>query len=471
MLRRDHEFLAAVEATICRHHMLASGDTVLVGVSGGPDSVALLHCLVELRSSWSVHLVVVHLNHQLRGATADQEAAFVERLASRLEVPCEIGSRDVASYGAEHRLSIQEAARAVRYAFYDEVAARRGAGKIALGHQANDNAESVLMHVLRGTGPRGLAGIPPVRDGRIIRPLIDLGRLQILRFLEERGSEYVRDHSNLDPKYLRTRIRHELLPLLKENFNPKVVHALTRLASIVRQEEDFFNQQIRSAFQDLVLEQRTNRITLSASGLARLHPALLQRLVRQAVLSLRGNLKRLGHNHVGAVVRLVKGPLPSGRLDLPNGVWVVRDRDEVTFSVGAPESRPRFEYHVAGPGTTLIREIGTCLRLSVCDASEVVVTGKHHPTTAFLDLDAVSFPVIVRSLRRGDRFRPLGMSGSQKLKAFFINHKVPRSKRHRCPLLLSGGRIVWVGGYRIDDSAKITEKTKRVLTAELLPAS
>jgi tRNA(Ile)-lysidine synthase len=470
MLKREKAFFATVEAAIWRHHMLASGDAVVVGVSGGPDSVALLHCLVAFRRKWSLRLVVAHLNHQLRGETADQEAAFVERLASILGLPCDINSRDVASYGAEHRLSIQEAAREVRYAFYDEVATRHGAGKIALGHQANDNAESILIHLLRGTGPKGLTGIPPVRDGRIIRPLIDSNRSQILDFLEERGFEYVRDRSNLDPKYLRTRIRHELLPFLKESFNPGVVHALTRLASIVRQEEDFFNGQVKSAFQDLVREQKTNRLTLSAAGLARLHPALLQRLVRQAVLSIRGDLKRLGHNHVEAIVSLARGALPSGRLDLPHGVQVVRDRDDVTFSVGAPESRPRFEYHVAGPGTTLIQEIGTCLRLSVCDADGVAVISKHPPTTAFLDLQEVPFPVTVRSIRRGDRFRPLGMSGSQKLKAFFINHKVPRSQRHRCPLLLSGEKIVWVGGYRIDDSAKVTEKTKRVLRAELWPA-
>ncbi len=469
MYRKQKSFLAAVEAAVRRHHMLASGDTVLIGVSGGPDSVALLHGLFELRSNWSLHLVVVHLNHQLRGATADQEAAFVERLASRLGLPCDIGSRDVASFGAEHRLSTQEAARAVRYAFYDEVATRHGAGKIALGHQANDNAESILIHLLRGTGPRGLAGIPPMRDGRIIRPLIDLSRTQILQFLEQRGFEYVRDRSNLDPKYLRTRIRHQLLPLLKEGFNPRIIHALTRLASIVRQEEDFLNQQVRSAFQDLILEQKANRLTLSASRLAPLHPALLQRLLRQAVLSLRGNLKRLGHDHVEAVVQLARGPLPSGRLDLPNGVVVLRDRGKVTFLLGPPDAPPMFEYYIASPGTTLIQEIGTCLRLSVCDANSVAVTGKHPPTKAFFDLEATSFPLMVRSLRQGDRFSPLGMAGSQKLKTFFINQKVARSKRHRCPLLLSGDRIVWVGGYRIDESAKVTEKTKRVLTAELLP--
>jgi tRNA(Ile)-lysidine synthase len=466
----EHTFLSAVEATIRRYQMLEPGNTVLVGVSGGPDSVALLHCLVALRAKWSLRLVVAHLNHQLRGATADQEAAFVDRLASRLDIACEIGSRDVASYSAEHRLSVQEAAREVRYTFYDEVAAKCAAQKIALGHQANDNAESILMHLLRGTGPRGLAGIPPVREGRIIRPLIESTRPQVLSFLDHGGFECVWDHSNLDTKYLRNRIRHELLPGLEKNYNPNAVSALTRLATIVRDEEDFLNHQATDAFQDIVLEHTRDRIVLPVSALAGLHPALLRRVIRHSVLSLRGSLKRLGHSHVQAAVRIATGPHPSSQLDLPHGIRVVRDGNELILSLGPSDEVLSFEYDISGTGTTFVREIGSHLRLSALEADQVGQPKKCPPDTALFDLDAVSFPLKLRSFRQGDRFRPLGMSGSQKLKAFFINHKISRSKRRRCPLLLSGGRIIWVGGYRIDDSAKVTEETKRVLKAELLPA-
>lgn len=467
---KKNVFLATVADAVYRHQMLERGDTVLVAVSGGPDSVALLHCLVAMETHWDLRLVVGHLNHQLRGAIADEEAAFVERLASGLEIPCEIGSRNVESYGVEHRLSVQQAARAVRYAFYDEVADDYGATKIALGHQADDNAESILMHLLRGTGPRGLAGIPPVREGRIIRPLIDVTRAQVLQFLKDGGFQYVRDRSNRDPKYLRNRIRHQLLPSLNKDYNPNTSSALTRLASILRHEEDFWNHHVQGALQDLLLKQTTDRITLSANGLARLHPALLRRLVRYVVLSLEGNLKRLGHSHVEAVVRLTQGTSPSGRLDLPHGIGVVRDRHEVTFLLGLQEARPVFEYHITGMGTTFIREVGTLLKLSVCGANEIKRPKEYPPTTALFDFAAVSLPLIVRSFKEGDRFRPLGMSGSQKVKDFFINNKVSRSRRQKCLLLLSGGRIIWVGGYRIDDSAKMTERTKRVLKAELLRA-
>jgi tRNA(Ile)-lysidine synthase len=468
--RENQDFLSAVEAAIDDFHMLDGGETVLVGVSGGPDSVALLHSLVALAPKWSLRLVIAHLNHQLRGVTADHEAAFVRRLSASLRIPCEIGSRNVALYGTNHKLSLQEAARIVRYTFFDEVAAKYSASKIALGHHADDNAESILMHLLRGTGPLGLAGIPPVRHGHIIRPLIALTRKRVLHFLELNGFEYVRDGSNLDTKYLRNRIRHELLPHLTGLYNRNTVCALNRLASILRDEEDFWDQEVGRAFRDLVLEHTPDRLSLMARGLYDLHPALLRRVIRHAVLSLKGGLRRLGHIHVEAVARLIAAPSPSGRLDLPLGLRVIRDREEVNFLSDLPEQIVVFEYHIPRIQTTFIREIGIFMELSVWDSSDVSHPKGYPLSTAFLDLNAVRFPLKVRNFRYGDRFRPLGMAGSQKVKTFFINQKVPRSKRPRCPILLSGEKIVWVGGYRIDDSAKVTEKTKKVLKAELLPA-
>ena len=465
--------MSAVEAAIRHYHMLDEGDTILVGVSGGPDSVALLHSLVSLAPKWRLRLVVAHLNHQLRRASADQDAAFVGRLSNVLGIPCEIGSRNVAKYSAEQKLSLQEAARMVRYAFYDEVADKYSAGKIALGHHADDNAESILIHLLRGTGPLGLTGIRPVRHGRIIRPLIGLTRKEILAFLKQGGFEYMRDLSNLDTKYLRNRIRLELLPKLKEDYNPNTVCALNRLASILRYEEDFWDREVRRTLQGLILDHTPDRLSLKSRGLSSLHPALLRRLVRQAVLLLKGDLRRLGHVHVEAVARLIAAPSPEGRLDLPEGVRVVRDREVVKFFLYPPKEYAEyvgFEHHIPSIQTTFIREIDISLKLSVCDSSEVSHPKNYLQTTALFDLAAVTFPLMVRNFRHGDRFMPLGMVGSQKVKTFFINHKVPRSNRLRCPILLSGGKIIWVGGYRIDDSAKITEKTKKVLKAELLPA-
>jgi len=466
---KDDGFLSAVEAAIGHYHMLAQGDSVLVGVSGGPDSVALLHSLVAIAPKWSLRLVVAHLNHQLRGSTADEEATFVSQIATGLGLPCEIASRDVAEYGSRNRLSVQEAARAVRYAFYDEAAADYSADKIALGHHADDNAESILIHLLRGTGPLGLGGIPPVRDGRIIRPLIDVTRKQILAYLEQQGSEYVIDSSNLDVDYLRNRIRHQLLPLLREEYNPNMVDSLNRLGSILRDEEDFWDLTVRRVFQELSWNRTPNGMSLPVNRLSDLHPALLRRVLRHAVLSVKGDLKRIGRVHVEAVVRLVVGPSPSGHLDLPDGITVSRDREAVYFSSEPPQEIVAFEHDIPGIQTTPIPEIGTTLKLLVCDSSEVSDPKSYPLTTALIDMETITFPLTVRSFKEGDRFNPLGMNGSQKVKTFFINQKVARSKRMHCPILLSGGHIIWVGGYRIDDSVKITEKTRKILKAELLP--
>lgn len=461
-------FLAAVEATIRDHHMLQAGDTVVTAVSGGPDSVALLHTLANLSAGWSLRLVVAHLNHKLRGAAADEEAAFVARLSADLNLPCEIRSTNAAKIHREQRRSLQEVARDLRYTFYGEVAEMYGAQKIALGHQAEDNAESVLMHLLRGAGPRGLSGIPPVRDRRIIRPLIQTTRQEILDFLARKGWAYVKDQSNLDRKYLRNRIRHELLPCLQKQYNRDVVSALNRLAAILRDEENFWEQEVKQAFDFAVTEGRTDAVVLSGASLSRQHPALLRRVIRRAVSCVKGDLRRLGHTHVEAVSRLITGPCCYGRADLPGGVRVERDREKISFLVGNPEVPVSFEYDISCPATTRMDEIGLSLRLSEYALNEIPDLRACPEGTALFDRAALCFPLKVRNFRPGDRFRPLGLAGTQKLKAFFINEKVPRAKRRRCPILLSRGDIIWVAGYRIADPAKITDKTKRVVKAELL---
>jgi tRNA(Ile)-lysidine synthase len=391
-------------------------------------------------------------------------------MAADLRIPCEVAARDVAAYGTKHRLSVQEAARAVRYAFYDEVAAKYSADKIALGHHADDNAESILIHLLRGTGPLGLAGMPPVRDARIIRPLIDLTRKEILAFLERCGLKYVQDRSNLDTDYLRNRIRHQLLPLLQMEYNPNTVDALNRLGSILRDEEDFWDLTVRRLVPDLSWVRTPQGISAPVGRLSSLHPALLRRVLRHAILSVKGDLKRLGHVHVQAIIQLIVGPSPSGQLDLPGGITVYRDREILHVSSEPPQKIAEFAHDITGIQTTPIPEIGYALKLQACDTSQILDPRSYPLTTALFDMETITFPLTVRSFKEGDRFTPLGMNGSQKVKTFFINQKITRSERLRCPILLSAGHIIWVGGYRIDDSVKITNKTKNVLKAELVPA-
>jgi tRNA(Ile)-lysidine synthase len=322
---------------------------------------------------------------------------------------------------------------------------------------------------------------------------LEVTRSQILGFLQRQGLKYLEDPSNVDRKYLRNKVRHELLPLLKREYNVQATCTLTRLASIAQDEEHFWNDLVKATFHDLVREHKPNRVVFPASHLARLHRALLRRLIRHTILALKGDLKRLSHNHVETVCRLITRSAPSARLDLPRGIGIVRDGDQIHFTLGPQPEQPEFQYPIAGIGTTVIPEIGKMLKLCECETdgrsvklprqreglpAENVSQAKGQSVEpkglprekAFFDLQALSFPLVVRNFRQGDRFTPLGMSGSQKVKDFFINQKIPRSQRHQCPLLLSKGKIIWVGKYRIDESVKVTKATKRVLMAELVPA-
>jgi tRNA(Ile)-lysidine synthase len=323
--------------------------------------------------------------------------------------------------------------------------------------------------LLRGTGPRGLAGIPPIRDNLFIRPLIEISRNEIMSFLQQHQLAFRTDRSNLDTKYLRNRIRHELLPLIKKRFSTNCVDALNRLASILRTEETFWEPMVKNVLESQAIRLFDTEVVMPVSEMITLHPALSRRLVRDVIVRLTGTLKQIRHNHVESVLSLAHSAHPSGIVNLARGVRVIRDQDRLIFRLGEQPTIPPFKYQIEKPGTLFVPEIAAKLRLSVFSSEEIKGQIKKMPsTTALFDLKTISFPIIIRNFRHGDRFVPLGMTGSQKIKDFFINIKVPRSKRMACPLLLNKGEIIWVGGHRISEQVKITEDTDKVLRADLI---
>lgn len=473
-----NKLLRTVEQTVAAHRMFNAQDSVLAGVSGGPDSVALLHVLIALAPRFSLKLAVAHLNHGLRQGDSDRDAKFVESLAAELELPFHIQKVDVQKYRTEHGLSLEDAARRVRYAYFWDVADRYRYNKIALGHHGDDNAELVLMNLFRGSGPLGLSGIPPKRSGRIIRPLIQLKRADIMEFLESMRLPYVKDRSNIDQRHLRNRVRHHLIPMLASSYNPKIADSLNRLTSIVSSEEEWLDEVIKPILDSVLLYQNEDSITLSISGLDRIHMAALRRIIRKAIERVKGNLRRIRFTHIDAVIHLAEHGRDYGCIDLPDRIRVRRAQDALLISKEKkalrnldPESGRgqtfSFEYRVSSPETIRIVEIDAQIRLSemrVEHLPDFSRTGHH---TGFFDMDRLSFPLILRNFCPGDRFRPLGMSGTQKVKDFFINQKVSTAERNRCPLLLSRGKIIWVVGHRIDESVKVTSSTSKVLKGEL----
>ena len=464
--------------------MLQSGDSVLVGVSGGPDSVTLLHVLHRLAPRLSIKLGVAHLNHGLRQKDSDRDADFVIALAGRLQLPCFLDKADVREVQRQQKLSLEEAARQARYNFYHRIAQDNRFNKIATAHHRNDNAELILMYLIRGSGRLGLAGIPPVRDEVIIRPLIRISRSEIIDFLNSEGLDYVIDISNLDPRFLRNKIRSQLIPLLEDSYQPAITRVITRLAAILRNEDEWIETVLKPIYQASVFDAKEDKIVLSIPKLKDIHSAACRRIIRTAIAGLKGDLRRISFKHIDAATKLISGPSDRS-LDLPGRIKIKKEGDRLIFSkekedhrsskhtVEAPAGRSTpadYEYTIEKPGTILIKEINRRIKFSEIDLKERLDFHRSGPAIAFFDMESLSFPMVLRNFRPGDRFSPLGLGGTQKIKNYFINNKIPRSERSKHPLLVSAGRVVWIAGHRIDDTVKVVSSTQKVLKGELLLA-
>ena len=425
--------------------------------------MALLQALWEMRQEWRLTLVVAYLDHGLRPEAA-AEQSFVRQRATDLGLPFVTEKADVGALRQEKHLSLQEAAREVRYSFFLRAASDFSAEKIALGHTADDQAESVLMRFLRGSGTHGLAGIPPKRDDRIIRPLIEVWRQEVEYFLRERNIPFREDASNRSFHFLRNRIRHELVPTL-EKYNPQIRQILSQMAERFRLEEEYWQSLVREKFPLLLRKQRSGSVSLDIPLLSALPVPLRLRVFRLAIEMVLGNLRGFGFLHFEAVENLWKNPAPHKKIRLPHKISVSKSYRELKFSSGREETAA-FEYAVFRPGVLEIPEIGREMRFSIRDKARDEVFA-NTPGKALVEADHIQFPLTVRSFRPGDRFRPLGMEGEKKIKDFFIDQKIPLLQRRGIPLLFFQSQLLWIAGLRLDDRFRIKAESRRILQVEL----
>ena len=457
--------------TIQKYGMISPGDHVLAAVSGGADSVAMLHMLCQLKERLKIKLSIAHMDHGIRGEEARRESAFVQELARRLGIACVAEARDVPAHKAASGLSLQEAARDVRYGFFSDAMAATGAAKLALAHQADDQAETVLMRLVRGASLKGLAGIPACRDGYIIRPLIDIERREIEAWLHERGISFVPDTSAGEQHYLRNKIRHQLLPLLREHYNPGIVATLGRTAALLRQDEQALEAQVEDMAASQV-EIKQDEHAISITALQDTGPDLSGRLVRRIITGLKGNTRELTEKHIEAIIRLIEKPGPSRMVQLP-GPWCVRRQyGKLIFAPGC-DAPPSFYYQLdEAPQSLSIVELGMSLRFeTVPIANSSVVFNNADKLVAYIALDRALGPVTVRSWQPGDAFYPLGGPGRRKLKDLFSDLKIPPPERRRVPVLLFGGRIAWVCGLRTDERFKVLQGQPSALKVTMKPAA
>lgn len=443
--------------TIGLYGMLGVGDRILVALSGGPDSVCLLNVLEELKSQYSLQLFVAHFNHKLRGKASDGDAAFAEGIAHEKGLLFLESSADVRIFAEQEKLSIEEAARKLRYEFLLRSAGTVGANKVAVGHTADDQAETVLMRLIRGAGPRGLAGIPPVRrlgdseEPKIIRPLIGVWRSDVMQYVKKRHLNYRTDESNDSKEYLRNRIRLELIPHLQEEFNPQITRRLERAAATLANENDFIETEARLIAGEIILEKRPGWVLFDIGFLKTLHPALRNRILTALIGVCKADGPMIEAERFDEVnIMLAAG---KGRLDLPG-----RLRLEVSEGFGLishAAQRPKalkkiFDITIEGKTTILEMNLAIKTKVMAEIASPSRLAGMCNPNRQYFDADTVRPPLEIRFRRAGDSFSPLGARGSKKLKDFFIDKKIPRFLRDHVPLLLSNGKIMWVMGYAID---------------------
>ncbi len=477
--------LKKVKQTIFKHAMIEKGDLIVTAVSGGPDSVCLLHIMYTLMDEFKTQIVVAHFNHGLRPDDDDKETMFVKKLAEKYGLFF-VSEKDRGTI-SNHKGCTEELARKARYNFLYKVKESYGANKIALGHNRNDQAETVLMRLLRGSGTSGLSGIPPCRDKLIIRPLIDITRTEIEQYLDRTGLEYITDTSNLDTGYLRNKIRLQLMPLLRQ-YQQGLEKILAQTAEILRDEDRFLDGMAMNWLTKYAETTHDGEIRLPLSPFSGLHPALQKRILRAGIRKTAGNLNRITLHHIERAEAIAAENRPNTQITLPGKISVRRSYHhlvitrtnrlykitDTSFCINGPgQYSPKgFPCDISLseiPGNTIDKN---CIfNRTRVHADNTVTTPEQQSlgisnikrAEAFFDADTLSYPLKLRFFRPGDRFIPLGMHGHKKLKDFFIDLKIPLSERKRIPILTFKEIPVWICGIRIDDRFKVTQTTRKVL--------
>jgi tRNA(Ile)-lysidine synthase len=464
-MNKPMELIEKVRKTILRYAMIGTGDKVIAAVSGGADSVCLVHVLYRLSNEFGLQLVVAHFDHGWRPGEDECETELVRSLALSLGLPFELEKASPPM--KKGTLSLEESARDGRYEFLERVREKHLAASVAVGHHLHDQAETFLMRLLRGSGVSGLAAIPPKRDN-IIRPLIEVTRHEIESYLKEKELSFAEDSSNRNAEFFRNRIRLELVPLLLQ-YQPRLIEHLGETTSSLREESEFLDSLSAEWIGKEAGLVSDGKISIPLRPFLALPAVLRKRIIRKILVTVRGSVRRIGRKHIHAIDELAGSAHPQGRLNLPDSLIVRRTYDFLHF-IDQDEGRAGgFCYSLEGPGTIFIHEIGKSLSLAVRAKGEW--NPPVSPWTADLDAEKTRFPLVLRNFRPGDRFIPLGMKGHKKIKDFFVDLKVPFEVRRTTPILVQQEIPLWVVGYRIDERFKITPTTRLVLEARILMPS
>lgn len=444
---------------IREQQLLRPGERVAAACSGGADSVALLHVMAELQETLGIVLSVAHFHHQIRGAEADADQQFVEELAAKLQVDFYSGSANVPQHAAQSKISLETSARELRHRWFAELIKQGKADKIATAHTLDDQAETVLMRILRGTGARGLAGIAPAQKAKhLIRPLLTTVRREVEEYLKAKGQNWREDSSNLDLGHTRNRVRHTLLPLLERDFNPAIRQTLADLAEVAHAENDYWNHELSSLMPRLVHEGKPSRsgrsssadaqgvLALDLSGLRNLPLAMQRQVIQRTAQRLGISLE---FKHIQQLRALAEHGKSVAKLVLPDGLVANRTAREIQFSRNPQKTQENYCYSLPIPGEVTVPEVGITIRASLISDGKQKASG--YNGTTFLNPSLLGPELKVRNWRAGDKFFPAHTQSPKKVKELLqpgrLGHEISPAQRKAWPVIESAGQIVWMRSF------------------------
>lgn len=450
-----------VRSTINKYNLLKKGDKVVLGLSGGPDSVCLLHILKQLEKEYDISIYAAHLNHQIRGIEAQKDVMYISQLCDSLGVKLFVKSINVPAYCKEKGLSLEEGARKLRYEMFYEIKQKTKSDKIAIGHNLNDQAETIIMRMMRGTGLQGLKGIEYKRDETIIRPILDIERSNIEEYCDKFNLKPRIDSTNLESIYTRNKIRLELIPYMQEKFNSNIVESICRMGNNLKLDNDYIEEEGNRYFKNVSTLKENESVEIDLVNYFNLHKAIKSRIIRNSIKYILGDTNFIDQKHIEDILDLEDENKINKKLVLPRGLFVYRNDSKILFTnKEITYEECEFSHNVPKDGVIKIKETGVFIETQTMSIERFKGL-KSDKSSKVLDLDKIKGGMVVRNRKSGDKIKLAG--GSKKLKNLFIDLKIPREERSKVPVLVDEEEVVCVGDYKISENYKIDVNTKEVL--------
>ncbi|MBC5998249.1 tRNA lysidine(34) synthetase TilS [Romboutsia ilealis] len=449
-----------VLSTINKHELIQKGDKIVVGLSGGPDSVCLLHILSRLKEELDLEIYAAHLNHQIRGIEAQKDAFYISKLCEEMGITFFIKSINVPEYCEKNGVSIEEGARKLRYEMFYEIKNNTRANKIAIGHNLNDQAETILMRMMRGTGLQGLKGIEYIRDGVIIRPILDIERNDIEEYCKQNKLNPRIDKTNLESIYTRNKIRLELIPYMKDNFNSNIIESIVRMGNSLRSDNDYIESEALIKFKE-VSNINSDSVELNLKSYINLHNSMKVRILRNSIKHILGDTNFIDQRHIDDIIELEDESKIDKVINLPRGIYVYRKKDSIILTnKEIVIEEIDFCYNIPSNGFIKVKEIGTVIETQVVSIDKYK-RSKSDKSCKWFDFNKIKGGIVVRNRRSGDKIKLSG--GSKKIKDLFIDIKIPKEDRCKVPVIADEQGILSVGNFRNSENYKVDAETKEVL--------